>query len=1519
MSHQCPLAPRLEVYTRKGIADFLSSYSQYVRDVEEYNSGKNKAHQVKAKSPTSCINSRLWDLISKGEEVLDGGNDPNKALIEFLTTSVENTTFNEARADLVTAFKDLRLNLDIEDPVMRVYTFDTDLQEILSVHGFPDDVGLDKVKFGKIVKVLLSMDNCIRPPGIVGWLLNDLDGDLDGKITDCEFRSKLVKLVKVYDMTYRGNLLARMYNVSGRKSKRDESSAKPNTKQVKRPKNRTDRRSPTCFGCQGNHKLDSCPVVTNPEQRQKLIDNWRSSRNTSRGSHYTDPTVHYSSEMEVDPRMFGDTSSPTGTPVSVESRPHPRMSKYYRLRKLNTIDGTDIDWEETFPTFFDDEKIVAAGAILDSGTDRTVVSNDLLQQILRVKHVDVTVLSQPLRLELADGKSSIQATKVAVLDLHFAFKTGAIVLRRKECLVVEEALQYPLIGRLELQSLGIDPKTNLERLLASTAAEDIETTEREEDFNNYYVEVGNSSDKELRKVLTERINAAKSSGLPKEYWNDLQSLVFQYIDIFRINLEKDPPADVPPMDVHLKPDFKFSTPQNRRYSQEELAFLKDHINTLLEKGYIKRNPNARWSSPVLISPKPNNGGYRMLVDVKFPNAQVQDVHWPMPFLDDILRQTTGSRCYAMLDAFKGYWQFPVTDICGEVYSFITPFGTFTSNRIIQGASNSVKYFQSGMEEALELHKYDDTILWVDDILSHAGGPKKLLQTLARVFQRCRVKRIKLSATKCCFFQTSITWCGRNISPDGIAYDPDYIQGIMDMPEPETVADLQQFLCAVQWMSSAIPHHSQATSYMRGRLQEMIKVIGSCKKRRLKRHRLSLFPTLWGPKEYEQFLRIKSLAARSIRHAHIDMNKELCIFPDASYTHWGLFVSQIPKEDVNKPFEKQHHEPLVCMSGSFKKSQKKWHIKEKEAYPIVLALKKLRHMLRRSNGFRLFTDHRNLVYIFDPNARQSIAKNADDRVSRWSLLLMGFKYHIEHITGEDNVIADLLSRWGSPETTISVNRLRFKPGQVNILQNKDFQWPSLTEIARLQESHLKFAPPKTKLIDRLIQLGTRTTTLKCTENGRIWVPNEDLRVRLCVIAHAGLAGHRGIKQTSEILAKHFYWTRLTKDVERFCRQCLHCRTDGPDIIPRPLGSALHGTKPNQILHYDFMHIGGSEQYTGNQVAYVLVIKDDFSGYVQLFPCKYADSTSAVNGLLAWYSNFGIPDTHVTDGGSHFKNEVIKELNRLTQTKHHFTHAYVPRANGTVEIVNRQLRKLIRIWNSEFQLTIMEWPKLIPLLQYVVNFSKSSIHGHTPGHVFGGFKSPHPLEVMFHSKEKVFVKSRLTPEEIRESAADLIVALNNLHKRINDKAVSRRGKHSAPKKKRLPKKANFHVGDFVMYATRYKGAQKRSRPKWTGPYRVTRVVSEWDYEIEHLVNGQKSNAHSTRLDFYADASMDVDAELRSQISHDESQMKYKVERIMNHRKKGDIWELQVHWRGFDPDEATWEPLQTIAEDLPVMTQE
>ena len=66
-----------------------------------------------------------------------------------------------------------------------------------------------------------------------------------------------------------------------------------------------------------------------------------------------------------------------------------------------------------------------------------------------------------------------------------------------------------------------------------------------------------------------------------------------------------------------------------------------------------------------------------------------------------------------------------------------------------------------------------------------------------------------------------------------------------------------------------------------------------------------------------------------------------------------------------------------------------------------------------NGFRIFVDHKNLVYLFDPLYRPTAAKKiTDEKLQRWALRLNAFPFTIEHVTGEDNVWADLLTRWGS---------------------------------------------------------------------------------------------------------------------------------------------------------------------------------------------------------------------------------------------------------------------------------------------------------------------------------------------------------------------------------------------------------------------------------------------------------------------------------------------------------------------------
>ena len=63
--------------------------------------------------------------------------------------------------------------------------------------------------------------------------------------------------------------------------------------------------------------------------------------------------------------------------------------------------------------------------------------------------------------------------------------------------------------------------------------------------------------------------------------------------------------------------------------------------------------------------------------------------------------------------------------------------------------------------------------------------------------------MKLHAKKCHFFLKKVVWCGRQISVDGITFDPRNLSGLLYMQPPTNGAELQQFVCAAGWMRQCI--------------------------------------------------------------------------------------------------------------------------------------------------------------------------------------------------------------------------------------------------------------------------------------------------------------------------------------------------------------------------------------------------------------------------------------------------------------------------------------------------------------------------------------------------------------------------------------------------------------------------------------------------------------------------------------------------------------------------------------------
>ena len=108
-----------------------------------------------------------------------------------------------------------------------------------------------------------------------------------------------------------------------------------------------------------------------------------------------------------------------------------------------------------------------------------------------------------------------------------------------------------------------------------------------------------------------------------------------------------------------------------------------------------------------------------------------------------------------------------------------------------------------------------------------------------------------------------------------------------------------------------------------------------------------------------------------------------MFHDASDIHWGTFLTQVPEEEFRSgvALESISHEPLAFLSGSFKGSQLRWVTVDKEGFTIVNTIRRLEYLLW--GGVHIFTDHRNLTYIFNPEACVTSATKAmAQRLENW---------------------------------------------------------------------------------------------------------------------------------------------------------------------------------------------------------------------------------------------------------------------------------------------------------------------------------------------------------------------------------------------------------------------------------------------------------------------------------------------------------------------------------------------------------
>ena len=159
------------------------------------------------------------------------------------------------------------------------------------------------------------------------------------------------------------------------------------------------------------------------------------------------------------------------------------------------------------------------------------------------------------------------------------------------------------------------------------------------------------------------------------------------------------------------------------------------------------------------------------------------------------------------------------------------------------------------------------------------------------------------------------------------------------------------------------------------------------------------------------------------------------------------------------------------------------------------------------GVHIFTDHRNLTYIFNPEACvTSVTKAMTQRLENWKAVLGQYRYAIVHIPGERNCCGDSLSRW------VRVPSVPVRSVAVHSPCNADDSLPSVDVIRTAQKKAVA------DLSDNLRSFPTTfgKVTLADDDLFRVrvgnpdllWIPSGDkaLQVSLMVFANMRSAGH-----------------------------------------------------------------------------------------------------------------------------------------------------------------------------------------------------------------------------------------------------------------------------------------------------------------------------------------------------------------------------------------------------------------------------